>query len=102
MLPSPEFEPGNEALFESEGYRAFRYAFTMIHRHVRDAEPIAMPEGFEIRPVTPDQHRQIFDADDHSPDTEGVREFTRRITTDPGWIASLVPVRDGVIVAYKK
>ncbi len=47
-------------------------------------------------------HGQIFDMEDHSPDTEGVREFTRRITTDPGWIASLVPVRDGVIVAYKK
>jgi predicted O-methyltransferase YrrM len=47
-------------------------------------------------------HGAIFDADDHSPATEGVREFTRRITTDPGWIASLVPVRDGVIVAYKK
>jgi predicted O-methyltransferase YrrM len=47
-------------------------------------------------------HGGIFDESDHSPATEGVREFTRRITTDPGWIASLVPVRDGVIVAYKK
>jgi predicted O-methyltransferase YrrM len=47
-------------------------------------------------------HGGIFDAGDHSPDTEGVREFTRRITTDPGWIASLVPIRDGLIVAYKK
>jgi predicted O-methyltransferase YrrM len=47
-------------------------------------------------------HGAIFDADDRSPATEGVREFTRRITTDPDWIASLVPVRDGVIVAYKK
>ena len=47
-------------------------------------------------------HGGIFDAGDRSPDTEGVREFTRRITTDPGWIASLVPIRDGLIVAYKK
>jgi len=47
-------------------------------------------------------HGDIFDADDHSADTEGVREFTRLITTDPGWIASLVPIRDGLIVAYKK
>ncbi len=45
---------------------------------------------------------RIFDPDDQSPDTEGVREFTHRITTDPGWIASLVPIRDGLIVAYKK
>jgi ribosomal protein S18 acetylase RimI-like enzyme len=74
-----EFEPGNEALFESEGYRAFRYAFTMIHRHVQDAVPIEMPYGLEIRPVTPDQHRPIFEADDeafqdhfeHRPITDG-------------------------------
>ena len=61
-----EFEPGAEALFESEGYRAFRYAFTMIHRRLGDVEPIPMPEGLEIRPVSPDQHRQIFDADDEA------------------------------------
>lgn len=45
---------------------------------------------------------RIFDKKDVSPATEGVREFTRRITTDPDWIVSLAPVRDGMIVAYKK
>lgn len=45
---------------------------------------------------------RIFDKKDISPATEGVREFTRRITTDPDWIVSLAPVRDGMIVAYKK
>ncbi|MBI2759665.1 MAG: O-methyltransferase [Chloroflexi bacterium] len=45
---------------------------------------------------------RIFDKKDSSPATEGVREFTRLITHDPDWIVSLVPVRDGVIVAYKK
>jgi predicted O-methyltransferase YrrM len=45
---------------------------------------------------------RIFDKKDKSDATEGVREFTRRITQDPDWIVSLVPVRDGVIVAYKK
>jgi predicted O-methyltransferase YrrM len=47
-------------------------------------------------------HGQIFDASNQSPDTEGVREFTRLITGDPGWVASLVPLRDGMILAYKK
>jgi predicted O-methyltransferase YrrM len=46
-------------------------------------------------------HGAVFDESDQSPNAAGVREFTRRITTDPGWIASLVPIRDGVIVAYK-
>jgi predicted O-methyltransferase YrrM len=47
-------------------------------------------------------HGAIFDASDQSPDNQGVLEFTRLITTDPGWIASLVPLRDGMFLAYKK
>jgi len=47
-------------------------------------------------------HGRIFDADDKTPATEGVRKLTQLLTQDPGWIASLVPVRDGVMVAYKK
>jgi caffeoyl-CoA O-methyltransferase len=47
-------------------------------------------------------HGAIFDSNDQSPATQGVREFTRLITTDPGWAATLVPIRDGLIVAYKK
>jgi predicted O-methyltransferase YrrM len=46
-------------------------------------------------------HGAIFDANDHTPDNEGVREVTRMLTTDPAWISSLVPVRDGMIVAYR-
>jgi caffeoyl-CoA O-methyltransferase len=45
---------------------------------------------------------RIFDKSDQSPDTQAIREFTRRITADRGWIVSLVPIRDGLIVAYKK
>jgi caffeoyl-CoA O-methyltransferase len=45
---------------------------------------------------------RIFDADDATPATEGVREFTRRITADPQWIVSLVPIRDGLIVAQRR
>ncbi len=47
-------------------------------------------------------HARIFDKRDNSEDTAGVREFTRQVVTDPDWIASVNPVRDGVIVAYKK
>jgi mycothiol synthase len=79
-----EFEPGYEALFESEGYRAFRYAFTMIHRHVQSAEPIALPEGLEIRPVTPDQHRRIFDADDEAFQDH----FEHRTATEADFVAT--------------
>ncbi len=45
---------------------------------------------------------RIFDKKDRSEATEAIREFTRLITHDNDWIVSLVPVRDGMIVAYKK
>jgi predicted O-methyltransferase YrrM len=45
---------------------------------------------------------RIFDPDDRADTVQGVRAFTQTITTDPGWITSLVPIRDGMIVAYKK
>jgi caffeoyl-CoA O-methyltransferase len=44
---------------------------------------------------------RIFDPADVTPATDGVREFTRRITSDPRWIVSLVPIRDGLIVARR-
>ncbi|MCB8942998.1 MAG: O-methyltransferase [Ardenticatenaceae bacterium] len=45
---------------------------------------------------------RVWDNSDQSPETIGVRTFTQQITTSPHWIASLIPIRDGLIVAYKK
>jgi predicted O-methyltransferase YrrM len=44
---------------------------------------------------------KIFDTSDESADTAGIREFTSRITSDPDWTVSLVPIRDGMIVARR-
>jgi predicted O-methyltransferase YrrM len=44
----------------------------------------------------------IFDASNTSANSTGVREFTRLITSDPNWIVSLAPIRDGLIFAQKK
>ncbi len=45
---------------------------------------------------------RVFDAKDTSTSTQGVRDFTRLITEDPDWIVSVLPVRDGVMLALKK
>lgn len=45
---------------------------------------------------------RVLDESDQSPDTQGVRKFTHLITSDPGWIVSLVPIRDGLMVAYRQ
>jgi caffeoyl-CoA O-methyltransferase len=44
---------------------------------------------------------RVFDRKDTDATTEGVREFTRAIGSDPGWITSIVPIRDGLLVAYR-
>ncbi len=45
---------------------------------------------------------RIFDESDHSPATEGVRALTRAVMDSPNWIGSLVPIRDGLLVAYRR
>ena len=45
---------------------------------------------------------RIFDPEDRSPATEGIREMTRLVTQDPGWISTIVPIRDGLLLAQKK
>jgi len=44
---------------------------------------------------------RIFDRSDRSKDTRGIREFTRRVQADPRWISSVIPIRDGLLVAYR-
>jgi predicted O-methyltransferase YrrM len=47
-------------------------------------------------------HGQTLDLNDHELTTEAIRRFTRDVTSDLDWIVSLIPARDGMIVAYKK
>jgi caffeoyl-CoA O-methyltransferase len=44
---------------------------------------------------------RVLDPADRSPDTEGIRELTRLATGDPSWISTIIPVRDGLLVALK-
>lgn len=46
-------------------------------------------------------HARIFNEADQSKHTAAIRQFTKMITNDPDWIVNLIPVRDGVLVAYK-
>ena len=47
-------------------------------------------------------HGHIFESSDKTPATESVRKLTRMLVEDPGWIVSLIPLRDGLFIAYKK
>ena len=45
---------------------------------------------------------RIFDAKNRDKNTVAIKRFIKMITTDPNWIVSLAPIRDGMIVGYKK
>jgi predicted O-methyltransferase YrrM len=47
-------------------------------------------------------HGRVLDPSDTTADTAGVRELTRLVAGDPRWIASIVPIRDGLLVARRR
>lgn len=93
-----------QALRETEG------PFDLIFNDIdKQGYPASLPVIYEkLRPggvLIVDNllwHGQILDAHDHERNTEAIREFTRLITTSPDWIASIAPIRDGLMVGYKK
>ena len=42
---------------------------------------------------------RVLDDADQSPETNGIRAFTARIAGNAAWAGSIVPIRDGVLVA---
>lgn len=44
---------------------------------------------------------RVFESNGDDPDTSGVRELTRILTTDPDWISTLIPIRDGMLVSFR-
>lgn len=77
QLWATEAEQNANALAQSQGYEPIRYGFEM-RRDLSEPFPAApMPAGLEVRPVTADQVRTIFDASQEAfRDHWGYREET--------------------------
>lgn len=45
---------------------------------------------------------RIFNPADRSPSTEAIRELARLTSADPAWISTIVPIRDGLLLAWKQ
>jgi predicted O-methyltransferase YrrM len=93
-----------QALRQADG--PFDLIFNDIDKH---AYPESLPVIAEkLRPggvlIVDNMFRRgrIFDDGDRSADNEGVRALTSRITTDPNWLSTIVPIRDGLLFAYKR
>lgn len=92
-----------QALTETQG------PFDLIFNDIdKKAYPQSLPVIYEkLRPggvLIVDNllwHGRVLDPHDHQETTAAIREFTRLITASPQWTTSLVPIRDGLMVAYK-
>jgi len=90
-----------------EALRALDGAFDLVLLDIdKDGYPSALPViEAKLRPggvLIADnmiRHGRIFDEAERSAATEGIRAFTRMVSGSPDWIATIVPVRDGVLVA---
>ncbi|HEY8989751.1 MAG TPA: GNAT family N-acetyltransferase [Candidatus Limnocylindrales bacterium] len=58
-----EAQAGAVALYESEGYAIVRYGFMMVRDLTEPIPELPLPDGLEVRPVEPVDHRRIWDAD---------------------------------------
>jgi mycothiol synthase len=72
--PGPGLAPTHEsAWIESVGYRAIRFEAALVRPHLDDIPDRPLPEGVEIRPVTPEMIRSIWEA--HSEAFRGSWDF---------------------------
>lgn len=44
---------------------------------------------------------RVWDETNREVTTQAIRQTTEMLTTSPNWISSLLPIRDGLLVAYK-
>lgn len=84
---APEGRPG-EALLREVGYETARWFIDMLRPTLDDIVEPPLPEGLEIRPVTPDQHVTIWRANreafhDHWGGSDESIEQLQRILGDP-------------------
>jgi GNAT superfamily N-acetyltransferase len=59
-------EVGLAAMLEKAGYQPARYMFNMVRPDLEDIPDFLLPEGLEVRPVTAEHYRAIWNADNEA------------------------------------
>ncbi|HTC85795.1 MAG TPA: GNAT family N-acetyltransferase [Candidatus Acidoferrum sp.] len=62
----PDSAVGRGVLLRAEGYEPVRFFFEMIKRDLSTPAARSLPDGLEMRPVTRDVLRQVFDAENEA------------------------------------
>jgi GNAT superfamily N-acetyltransferase len=83
-----DLDIGNDILLRNDGYEVARYFYEMVAEPLDAIEAPPMPEGIELRPVTRDHYRQIWEAEaeafrDHWGEAEWTEEGWREFDADP-------------------
>lgn len=93
-----ERQAGAIALLAGAGFTEVRWFFEMERPDLEDIQDVRLPEGLELRPITPDLYRQVWDADveafrdhwgGHDESEESMRRHFEAPTTDPSlWVVA--------------
>jgi ribosomal protein S18 acetylase RimI-like enzyme len=83
-----ESDRGNTALMQANGYETARFWYDMVAPTLEQIVAAGMPEGLDIRPVTREHYRAIWDASaeafrDHWGMAEWAEEDWERFLADP-------------------
>ena len=79
-----EKNPAAMGFAASTGYAPIRYGFQMRRSLAEPIPDVAMPHGFEIRPVREEDHRKIWEADVEA----FLDHFEPRVQTDDDFVAT--------------
>jgi caffeoyl-CoA O-methyltransferase len=90
----PTLAPGFDAVFVDADKEPLAKYFDWGVRLLRTGGLLLLDNAF--------RHGSVIDPKDHAPDTEGIRTFNRLAARDPRLIATIVPIRDGLLVAVKE
>jgi mycothiol synthase len=85
---SVDADPGCVALLRGDGYTAARFFYDMVARTLDGIVAPPMPDGLELRPVTRDQYRAVWEASaeafrDHWGENEWAEEDWSRFDANP-------------------
>jgi ribosomal protein S18 acetylase RimI-like enzyme len=61
-----EAEVGTHAMLRAEGYQSIRYAFQMVRPLSEPIPAGILPDGIEVRPISPEQYRSVWLAADEA------------------------------------
>ena len=83
-----DLDVGNSALLAGDGYEIVRYFYEMVAESLDRLVSAPMPDGIELRPVTRDQYRVIWEAEaeafrDHWGEAEWTEEQWREFEAEP-------------------